>query len=54
MTTLLDRLDDKVSTATARWDGLELFGYTCVFLGGLSLQAAITGAICVYFWGDLL
>ncbi len=54
MTGLLDRVDNKVARATAGWDSLAVFGYGCVFLGGLAVQASIAGAVALYFWGDLL
>ncbi len=54
MTGLLDRLDGKVSTASARWDRLEAAGWACVVGGGFTAVVAggVVGAL--YFWGDLL
>ncbi len=54
MTGLLDRLDHKVTAATAQWDRQEFAGWLCVSLGGLVASVSFGAVAALYVWRDLL
>ncbi len=54
MTAVLDRLDERVADATARWDRQELAGWLCIGVGGLVASVSFGAVAALYLWKDLL
>ncbi len=54
MTALLDRLDDKVAETVAGVGGLEIAGWICVGVGGLTAVVSAGVVVTLYFLGDLM